>query len=106
MPLLTLVGVTNHGKINQIQQEYIESLKNKTNYSMDILTERFSTIRNTVNSIFTSVWYKHYINNSGIYDSEFGILKRMEICDDLKFKIISFSILFTPFKFDFFICPG
>lgn len=110
LPLLTLVGVTNYGKINQKQQEYIESLNNKTNYSMDILTEKFFNIRNTVNSIFTSVWYKHYINNSGIYDSEFDILKRMEICDDLKFKIISMDfvsdiLIITP-KLDSVICKN
>lgn len=87
------MGAINHNRIQKEHQEYLKSLDELTNNVASILTDRFTAITNTANSIFMSNWYKHYRNICGIYNSEFNTLKRMEISEDLRIKTISMGFI-------------
>ncbi|MEA4823963.1 MAG: AraC family transcriptional regulator [Clostridiaceae bacterium] len=52
------------------------------------LSEKFSTIVSSANTVFTSRWFKHYRNAAGIYQSEFDALTRAEISLDLTTRLI------------------
>lgn len=70
---------------------------------MDYVYENFLKLRSIINSIFYSKWYNHYLNHTGIYDSEFNVLERMAISNDLKIKALSMEfvsdiLIITPTK--------
>ncbi len=52
------------------------------------LSEKFSDIVSSANTVFTSRWFKHYRNMAGIYQSEFDVLGRADISLDLTTRLI------------------
>lgn len=46
-------------------------------------TERLNSIYSSVSSLFETSWFKHYVVRSDLYDDDFNILTRMEICRQL-----------------------
>lgn len=63
------------------------------------------------NSIFLSRWYKHYRNNANIYEDEFDGLRKMEILEDLRFRMTSMAyvsdiLIITPPPLDTIITPN
>lgn len=78
--LLLLLISFNH---QSHKQKYERSSLVQTQYFTTNVSEKFSAITSSANSIFNARWYNHFMNLSGVYDHEFTMLKQNEVANSI-----------------------
>ena len=89
---------------NEIKREkasYILSLEEDAQNTLNYFSQSLVAGVNTCNGVFLSQWYTHYRNSAKVYESEFDVIKKMEIQDDITSKAaalayVSDILIITP----------
>ena len=96
--------VTTTAYANEIKREkatYILGLEEDAQNTLNYFSQSLIAGVNTCNGLFLSQWYTHYRNSAKVYDSEFDVIKKMEIQDDITSKAtalayVSDILIITP----------
>lgn len=108
--LSILVGVLFIIDLRKEQADYHAKLESSVQQTLNYVRQNIDTAIATGNTIFSSRWLTHYRDVSGIYNDEFDILVKKEICSDLFAKTIALEavtdiLIITP-KMDSVISTG
>ena len=69
------------------RESYNQLLERETQVMMSHFSQSFRIGVNSGNSIFTSTWYLHYVNNANLYYEDFNPIKKKEIINELLAKV-------------------
>lgn len=79
-----------HIKITRDEEiRYRNNINQETSKVFQYFSSDFQNMIKSGNSIFSSLWYSHLRNSAGIYDQEFHTIRRNEISQEIKNKLLS-----------------
>lgn len=89
--LISLGTILNvHAQIIQSEKiRYQNNMEEETAKIFLYFSSDFQNMIKSGNAIFSSLWYSHLRNPAGIYDQEFHVVRRNEISQELKNRLLS-----------------
>ncbi len=82
-PLAILLSSLLFSNYKAKQHEYEAAAYIETENFLADISNKFSNITSSSNSIFSSRWYNHFMCTTDIYDHEFDVLKQLEISNTI-----------------------
>ncbi len=107
----SVVTATYLKEIKQEQKSYMLYLEEEVQNTINYFRQSFVAGVNTCNSIFSSLWYKHYRNVANIYSDEFNGMRKIEVMNDIAAKVtalpfVSDILIITPPPLSNVICKN
>lgn len=87
LPTAVLLETLYFSRVQRQQSDYIAAYTDKARHVTQMLEEQFSVINATSNDFYLASWYKKYISKSGVFRSEFDIVRKMNIVQDLSCRV-------------------
>lgn len=87
LPTVILLETLYFSRIQKQEQDYVAAYTDKALHVTQMLEEQFSVINATSTDFYLSSWYKKYISKSEVFQSEFDIVRRINIVEDLACRV-------------------
>lgn len=87
LPIIVLLACDASERIEQSRKNYHQSKEQAMDHVAQALNTQFAALEHTANEIYLSSWYRKSISQSDVYQKEFHIVRKMEISNDLMYKV-------------------